>query len=327
MTTSNSIFVQNEFAPLKKVVLAASEFGYPMEVRVEDLRFLGESSVVDSEINRGKDYSAAHPDIQAQWEMERSNFKKTLEKHGVEVVEARKLTEAEKQVNPKDGYANFFTRDPFFVVGNYVIEAAMRFLHRRHEVWPLRDLLWEAVHNADCTYVSAPFPQVAPDDDLTLEIGPFIEGGDVLVLNNHVLVGCSGLASNKRGFQWLSKLITPLGYIVEQVRLHPNILHLDCALGFIKPNLMVVCEEAFLDGIPSVIKNWNTIPVTLEEAGNLATNGLPLSTEVYVTDPVFKHIGDQIEQYGVKVEYVDFKITRSFGGSFRCSTQPLLRFE
>lgn len=327
MISSTKIFVQNEFAPLKKVVLAASEFGYPKEVRLEDLRFLDESSVMDSGINRGKDYGEAHPDIQVQWEMERANFKKVLEKHGVEVVEARKLTDAEKQVNPKDGYANFFTRDPFFVVGNFVVEAAMRFLHRRHEVWPLRDLLWEAVHDADCTYVSAPFPQVAPEDDPTLGNGPFIEGGDVLVLDKHVLVGSSGLASNDRGFQWLSKLITPLGYTVEQVRLHPNILHLDCALGLIKPKLMIICEEAFLDGVPAIIKDWTAIPVTLEEAGNLATNGLPLSTEVYVTDPVFKHIGDQIEQNGIKVEYVDFKITRSFGGSFRCSTQPLLRCE
>ena len=318
MTTSNKIFVQNEFA---------SEFGYPVEVRPEDLRFLDEAAIEDSAINKGKDYSEAHPEIQAQWELERVNLKKMLEKHGVEVVEARKLTDAEKQFNPKDGYANFFTRDPFFVVGNYVVEAAMRFLHRRHEVWPLRDLLWKAVEKADCTYVSAPFPQVAPADDLTLGNGPFIEGGDVLVLDKHVLVGSSGLASNDRGFQWLSKLLSPLGYTVEQVRLHPDILHLDCAWGLIKPGLMVVCNDAFLDGIPAVVKDWTPIHVTLEEASNLATNGLPLSQEVYVTDPVFKHIGDQIEQHGVTVEYVDFKITRSFGGSFRCSTQPLLRCE
>jgi len=29
--------------------------------------------------------------------------------------------------------------------------------------------------------------------------------------------------------------------------------------------------------------------------------------------------------HGIQVEYVDFSITRSLGGSFRCSTQPLLR--
>jgi glycine amidinotransferase len=35
--------------------------------------------------------------------------------------------------------------------------------------------------------------------------------------------------------------------------------------------------------------------------------------------------GDRIAAHGVTVEYVDFAITRGFGGSFRCTTQPLWR--
>jgi len=48
MMTKNRIFVENEFAPLKRVVLAASEYGYPMTVRPEDLRFLNESATEDA---------------------------------------------------------------------------------------------------------------------------------------------------------------------------------------------------------------------------------------------------------------------------------------
>ncbi len=88
---------------------------------------------------------------------------------------------------------------------------------------------------------------------------------------------------------------------------------------------MIVCEEAFPDGIPASLQEWKKIPVTIDEAMNLATNGLPVSPEVYITDPAFKQIGEQIEKEGIKVEYIDFSISRSFGGSFRCSTQPLLR--
>ncbi|SEJ32873.1 N-Dimethylarginine dimethylaminohydrolase [Myroides marinus] len=325
MTFKNRIFVQNEFAPLKRVVLAASEFGYPMQTRQEDLRFLDQNACENSEINKGKDFKQAHPDLQLKWEMERENFKKLLQKHGVEVLQPRNLTKAEKQFNPKDGYANFFTRDPFFVIGDYLIEGSMRFLHRRHEISPLRDLLWPCVETATCKYISAPSAQISDPSDPTLGKGPFIEGGDILVLDNHILVGNSGLASNDFGFKWLSKLLTPLGYTVEQVRLHPDILHLDCALSLVKQNLMVICKEAFLDGIPEILKNWNAIYTTLDQAKNLATNGLPISTSLYVTDIAFKEIGEQIKTYGVQVEYLDFSITRSFGGSFRCSTQPLLR--
>ena len=35
------------------------------------------------------------------------------------------------------------------------------------------------------------------------------------------------------------------GYEVVPVRLHPHILHLDCALSLLREGLMIVCEEAF----------------------------------------------------------------------------------
>ncbi|MCW3162281.1 dimethylarginine dimethylaminohydrolase family protein [Chryseobacterium oryctis] len=321
------IFVESEFAPLKKVVLAQSEFGYPKELREDDLRFLDKSLIEESmgKENLGKDFSEAFPILQKQWEQERANLKSVLEKYNVEVLRPRKLTAIEKEVTGSKGYSNFFARDPFFTIGNFVIEGSLRFLHRRGEVFPLRNLLNENVYPEDCWYVAVPQPEVAELTSKDLGNGPFLEGGDVLVLGNKIFVGNSGLASNNLGISWLSKLLKPQGYTVESVRLHPNILHLDCALGLVKEGLMVVCEEAFLDGIPETFKNWKKIKVSFEEATKLATNGLPVSPQVYITDPTFEHIGKEIEKEGVTVEYVDFSISRSFGGAFRCSTQALLR--
>ena len=320
------IFVENEFSPLKKIVLAQSEFGFPKEPRPEDLRFLSEEAIKENFENKGKDYSEAFPELQEQWENERENLKKILEKHGVEVLRPRKLSSAEKEAVGTAGYSNFFVRDPFFTVGNFVVESSLRFLHRRNEVFPVRELFLKEVYPEECGYVAVPQPEITDPGDSTLGKGPFLEGGDVLVLGKQVFVGNSGLASNTLGIQWLQKLLKPQGYTVEQVRLHPDILHLDCALGLIKEGLMIVCEEAFLDGLPAALKEWKRIRVTLDEAMNLATNGLPVSPEVYITDPAFKHIGEQIEKENIKVEYIDFSVSRSFGGSFRCSTQPLLRY-
>ncbi|RPK69869.1 hypothetical protein [Streptomyces sp. NBC_01243] len=84
-------------------------------------------------------------------------------------------------------------------------------------------------------------------------------------------------------------------------------------------------EEALLEGIPESLKEWEKITVDLDQATSLATNGLPLGPDVYVTDPEFSFLGQEIERFGVHVEYVEFSITRSLGGSFRCGTQPLLR--
>nr|WP_295867515.1 arginine deiminase-related protein [uncultured Chitinophaga sp.] len=319
------IFVESEFAPLRTVVLAESEFGMPEVPREEDLKFLTPEAREDLHTKNGMDYGDAYPENQRAWIKERDAFKKVLLKHGVEVLRPRRLTGAEKKAGGDDGYANFFCRDPFFTVGNMVIEGSMRLLHRRMEVLPVRDIMLERVYPEDCMYVAAPRAEIAAAGDITLGPGPFIEGGDVLVLDKHVFVGSSGLASNALGARWLEKLLYPYGYTLEVVRLQPDILHLDCALGLVRNGLMIVCEEAFKDGIPERLRTWERINVTYKETANLATNGLPLSPDVYVTDPVFRHIGDQIASHGVTVEYVDFHITRSLGGAFRCSTQPLLR--
>ncbi|MFE9489785.1 dimethylarginine dimethylaminohydrolase family protein [Streptomyces sp. NPDC006641] len=288
----------------------------------DDLRFLSAESRKEIAVDGGmKDFV---PERQDRWEGEREAFRTVLGRHGIQVHRPRPLTPVEK-ATAGDGYANFFARDPFFAVGNQVIEASMRLLHRRREVLPLREVMRDHVYPSDCAYVAVPMPEVAAPDDPTLGPGPFLEGGDVLVLGRKVFVGTSGLASNPLGIQWLAKFLAPYGYTVEKVRLHRRILHLDCALGFIGEGLLVACEEALLDGIPDSLKEWRRITVDLDQATSLATNGLPLGPDVYVADPEFSFLGQEIEKFGVHVEYVDFSITRSLGGSFRCSTQPLLR--
>ncbi|HEY1178344.1 MAG TPA: hypothetical protein VGF17_19490, partial [Phytomonospora sp.] len=157
------------------------------------------------------------------------------------------------------------------------------------------------------------------------DAGPYLEGGDVLVLGRRVYVGSSGLASNEQGVRWLAKLLEPRGYTVEHVRLHERILHLDCALGLIRDGLLVHSPDALPDGLPESLRDWDAVPITFDQATSLATNGLPITPDVYVTDPAFSFVGDRLAAAGVRVEYVDFAITRSLGGSFRCSTQALLR--
>jgi len=321
------IFVESEFAPLRTVVLAESQIAAPQQLPdPAELAFLKPEFLALAPAMLGKDFADAFPERQRAWEGERAAFAAVLVKHGVEVLRPRRLMPAEIAAAAGRGYANFFARDPFFTIGGFVIEGSLRFPHRRDEVLPIRPVIYERVYSDDCIYVAAPRPEICDPGDKRLGPGPFIEGGDVLVLGKHVFVGDSGLASNGLGARWLKKLLAPHGYEVEVVRLKPDVLHLDCALGLVREGLMVVCPSAFVSGIPEKLGSWNRIEVTEEEARQLATNGLPLSPDVYVTDPDFRHIGDRIGEYGVQVEYIDFSISRAFGGAFRCSTQPLARY-
>lgn len=188
---------------------------------------------------------------------------------------------------------------------------------------PSRDLLPERVMPADAHYVALPQPAASPLGHPGP--GPFLEGGDVLVLGKHVFVGLSGMASNEIGYRWLAKYLRPFGFAVTPVRLPEHVLHLDCALSLVRDGLAIVCPDRLPDGLPAPLRDWETIEVSEDEAAAMATNGLPIDSATYITDPEFARVGAQLEARGITVEYIDFSVSRLFGGAFRCSTQPLLR--
>lgn len=317
----NRINVVSEFAPLKRVVVTQSEFIFPNEIR--ETEFLSDETP-SMEGFGGKSFAEVYPKQQEKWEQERENLVAVLKKYGVEVLRPRKMTEYEKKSNDGYGASNFFVRDPFFTIGNYLIEGSLRFFHRRNEIYPVRNILTTEADNSNAVYLSVPRPDMS--DGIESEKGPFLEGGDVLVYGKNIFVGNSGLASNNAGYSWLKNLLEPQGYKVTQVPLLPNVLHLDCALSLVREGLMIVSEKASLHGIPEIFSDWDKIVVEPEQIQYLTINGLPINENTYIADIAFKDtIGQELEKRGITVEYIDFKISRSFGGSFRCSTQALLR--
>lgn len=328
MSIPSPIFIQSEWARLATVVVSQCEVAFPsLDSGMQGhMDILPSDPDLDWSAALGKDFAQVFPDRAAAFIAERDAFAKLLESHGIQVLRPRLLTEAEKTVDPVNKYCNYFCRDPWFNVGNCVIEGSLRWAYRRREVLPCREIFEAHVMSDDsCMYVSVPVAEVSGSHSDSESKGIFLEGGDVMVFGKHILVGHSGHASNPAGARWLQKLLRPQGYTIEVVPLASDFLHLDCAIGPIREGLALVCKEALPDGLPSVLKDWDLIDVTRSEAQRLATNGLPLGPELYVTDPAFKRLGDLVQERGVQVEYVDFQVTRAFGGSFRCTTQPLSR--
>lgn len=316
--------MDSEFAPLRTVVVSRCEFRAPADPAMVGAEMPVEPAAVDiMDAVWGKDFGAVYPDKQQRFEAERDELAAVLRRHGVEVLRPRLFTAEEKAAAGPAGYANFFVRDPWFTVGEHVIEGALQFPHRRMEVLPSRDLLLERVMPAAAQYVSLLRPGIAAPG--VAGPGPFLEGGDVLVLNKEIFVGHSGMATDELGIVWLSKYLRPFGFTVTPVPLPRHVLHLDCAIGLVREGLLIACPDRLPVGLPARLHDWERIDVTEDEAAAMATNGLPIDADTYITDPEFERVGKQLESRGVTVEYVDFSVSRLFGGAFRCSTQPLLR--
>ncbi|MGV9414829.1 dimethylarginine dimethylaminohydrolase family protein [Nocardia sp. NPDC003693] len=319
-----NVLVESEFAPLRTVVVSRCEFRAP-----DDATILGHSMPVEAsaveilEAVWGRDFGAVYPEKQRRWEAERDELATVLRRHGVEVLRPRLFTDDEKAAAGPVGYANFFVRDPWFTVGDHVIEGVLQFPHRRMEVLPSRDLLLDRVLPSAARYVSLLQPGKAPLGHPGP--GPFLEGGDVLMLGEHVFVGLSGMASDELGCRWLAKYLEPFGHTVIPVRLPAHVLHLDCALGLVRDGLLIACPDRLPDGLPAPLRDWEVIEVSEDEAAAMATNGLPIDERTYITDPEFARVGTELQNRGIAVEYIDFSVSRLFGGAFRCSTQPLLR--
>ena len=318
------VFVESEFAPLKRVIVSQSEVT-DSTLPVSEFYLPLEELDSTDEVRGDTIYCHSDEAMVAQRDQEREELAALLERYGVEVLRPRRLTEAELAVatlpeGPTHGrgLSNFFVRDPFIVVGDHVIEANFRKEYRRFEALTARDLF-----QGCASYVGLPMP-----DFIDTEAGPFLEGGDVIVYHNKIFVGNSGFGSSSSGIQWLKDYLAPYGYEVEEVKLQGDILHLDCAMSLVREGLMIVCEESFADGIPETFRDWDKILVPEEDAVHLAVNGLPISPEVYITDSAFRDtIGKALEERGIKVEYLDFSATRECAGSFHCSTQALLRVD
>ncbi|WP_320779189.1 arginine deiminase family protein [Streptomyces sp. CRN 30] len=219
-----------------------------------------------------------------------------------------------------------FVRDPMVVVGDHVIETALRLPVRYKERFGLRPVLAEAAaRGARCSVMPPPSP--GPVAEMASATGPFLEGGDVLVLGRDVLVGCGrgGAASDPAGARWLAELLGD-GHRVREVPLDERVIHLDDGLTAVREGLAVVCREQFPDGVPAPVDGWELIDVSLSDAVNLlAGNSLVLGPGEVVVDERLTALAEELTARDVTVHTLPFEAVTTFAGGFRCAHHPLVR--
>ena len=240
-------------------------------------------------------------------------------REGVTVRRPERLHGEERTFMAPNGEgAQLYPRDPMIVVGNHVIDASLRLKCRQRERYGLRPLSQKVAVGRGARWSSVPLGSPAGVD------GPFLEGGDVLLNGFEIYVGMSGCASDMAGIDWLQALLGER-YRVIPVALRSSVLHLDCALGLIKPGLLVWCPEKLIDGLPMSLRGWDAIAVSKAEATLLATNGLILEEGRMILDSDNARVIEELRKRRMDVIPIPFDGPIRIGGSLRCAHHPLLR--
>jgi N-dimethylarginine dimethylaminohydrolase len=189
---------------------------------------------------------------------------------------------------------------------------------RKRERYGLRHIIQRMAQQRGARWSSVPLGSPGCVD------GPSLEGGDTLLNGREVYVGISGCASDLAGVDWLQALLGDT-YRVLAVAMKSNVLHLDCAVALIKPGLLVYCPEKLIDGLPTSLRGWDKVTVSIDEANRLATNGLVLEEGRVIVDADNPRVIDELRKRRVDVIPLPFDGPIATGGGLRCAHHPLVR--
>lgn len=309
----------HEWGKLREVVIGISPAEDFVVFHEQSQRWLTPEGADFSRRHSGRRLIDVDADLAKLIERQVDALAELVAGEGVKVHRPERLQGEERTfMAPKGEGAQLFARDGMIVVGDHIIDASLRLRCRQRERFGLRPIVHSMAAQRGARWSSVPFGSPTAVD------GPYLEGGDVLLNGRQIYVGMSGCASDMAGIDWLQALLGS-GYRVIPVALRSNVLHLDCALALIKPGLLAWCPHKLIDGLPSALRDWDKIEVSVAEATLLATNALVLEEGRVIVDADNARVIGELKKRSIDVIPLPFDGPIGLGGGLRCAHHPLLR--
>lgn len=325
----NKVSVDHEWGALKEVVCGIPNVRIPTALPAAVYNYAPEEGLKFFEANLGKSLKEADPEAYKLAVDQMDATVAILENRGIKV---HRLTEVSNHENAylseifPASVIQYYPRDPMLVIGNKFIETELYLPLRRREKFGVRKTLAERLSQSDAEVVSMPTAvPVKEQEDGTWGPGPFLEGGNVFLLGKDIYVGVTGNASNSAGVKWLAQYLGE-DYNVHEIKLSEKFLHLDCCLATPRPGLAIVCREAFVDGLPEFLNDWELIDVPFKDAKEkLACNGLVLDEKSIIIASGLDYLAKALRSAGQEVIETPFDAVYQYAGAFRCWHHPLVR--
>lgn len=301
-----SLNVKNETARLRAVVLgtAQSNGPTPTEEEAYDPKSL-------EHIKAG-----TYP-IEKDMVAEMEAFNEVFKKYNVKVYRPEII---------KD-YNQIFTRDIGFVIDDIFVKA---------NILPDRDRELDAIE-----YV---IDQIDPKKVVRPPENVHIEGGDVMLHNDHIFIGTYKgsdykeyltARTNMAGVEYIQNLFPHKKvkeFDLKKSRTEPrdNALHLDCCFQPVGLDKAIIHKDGFRD-----IKDYeylvnfygkeNVFDIDREEMYHMNSNIFSIAPDVVVSERNFTRLNNWLRQHGFTVEEIPYAEIAKQEGLLRCSTLPLIR--
>lgn len=248
-----------------------------------------------------KFYYKDNPPILRKAIIEQKRFVDTLLAHDVEIVWAEKRVDCTNQVN---------TRDVSFVIGDNFIISPMKEKERQNEYLAILSYL----KNDKC------------DGRVLRPTQGIIEGGDIVIDNDVIFIGISQ-RTNEEGVKWIIDNFSA-NYQIVPLYLSPGYLHLDVVFNIVSKKNALVHRQGLAEESMKLIKSrYEPIFTEEKEQIYLPTNVFSIDQNTIVADKRNHVTNKTLKRIGKKVIELDYTEISKIGGSFRCSTCPLIREE
>lgn len=220
-----------------------------------------------------------------------------------------------------------FTRDIGFVIDDLFVKS---------NILPDREMELDAIQ-----YIidqMDPTKVVRPPEEV------HIEGGDVMLWNDHIFIGTYKgsdysdfitARTNAVGVQYIkdlfpNKIVKEFDLVKSKIEARDNALHLDCCFQSVGTDKGIIYKGGFRDEadynyLVNLFGAENLFSITRDEMYHMNSNIFSIDTNVVVSERNFTRLNNWLRSNGFVVEEIPYAEISKQEGLLRCSTLPLIR--
>lgn len=243
------------------------------------------------------------------------------------------------------GWYSWCPRDLILPLGDMLIETASPVRARYFETRLYQDILYEAFADG-ALWIAAPKPRLLDDsfDFTDIKNNPTLKDHEIVFdAPNIVRVGRDLLyqisnSGNLKGFQWLKRLLEPMGYRLHYSRLY-SYAHFDSTIIPLRPGLVLLNSSRVNPGnCPDIFKKWDKIyfddcVVQGSKLNNyvapcspyIGMNILSVDTHTVICDSAQIPLMRELEKHSITCIPVQFRHAMTLSGGIHCATLDLRR--